>query len=98
MTNLKQLIYLPWPSTSHMLIDEYRVAVGVNGNEAGRACCALVCFLLQLHPLRLQLTLQLADICEGVDLLGVAVPAGIEGEYVLLEHPLKQPDGGISVF
>ena len=66
MTNLKQLIYLPWPSISHVLIDEDGVAIRVYGNEAGRACCALIRLLLQLNSLCLQLTLQLADICEGL--------------------------------
>ena len=87
----------PEPPGSHVLIDEDRVSIRVHGDEAGRPRGALVRLLLQLHPLRLQLALQLADVGERGELLGVAVPAGVEGEDVLLEHPLKQPDRVIAV-
>ncbi|WP_437757601.1 hypothetical protein [Sorangium sp. So ce1389] len=45
----------------------------------------------------LPLALQVADIGERGELLGVLVPAGVEGEDVLLEHPLKQPDHVVAV-
>ncbi len=80
-----------------MLIDEDRVSIGVHGEEAGRPRCALVRLLLQRHPLCLQLALQVADVGERGKLLGVAVPPGVEGENVLLEHPLKKPDRVIAV-
>jgi hypothetical protein len=90
--------YQPLETTaSHVLIDEDRVSIRVNSNEAGRPRCALVCLLLQLHSLCLQLALQLADIGERGELLGVAVPAGVEGENVLVKHALKQPDHVIAV-
>ena len=73
----------------HMLIDEDRVSIRIHGNEAGRPSRALVRLLLQLHPLCLQLALQLADVGESGELLGVTVPAGIEGENVLLKRKMK---------
>src|SRR2546422_4876208 len=81
----------------HMLIDEDRVSIRVHSDEAGRPRCVLVRLLLQRHPLCLQLALQIADIGERGELLSVAVPAGVEGENVLLKHPLKKPDGVIAV-
>src|SRR5215510_13655234 len=81
----------------HVLIEEDWISIRVNGEEAGRPRCALVRLLLQLHSLGLQLALQLTDVCESGQLLGVAVPARVEGEDVLLKHSLKQPDYVIAV-
>ena len=47
-----------------MLIDEDRVSIRVHSDEAGWPRCALVRLLLQLHPLCLQLALQIADVGE----------------------------------
>ena len=47
-----------------MLIDEDWVPVRVHGDEAGRTRGTLICFLLKLHPLCLQLALEIADIGE----------------------------------
>jgi len=79
-----------------MLVNEDRVSVGVHDNEAGRPRCRLVRHLLQLHSLSLELALQLEDICKSGQRLGIAVPAWVEGENVLLEHPLKEPYGVIA--
>ena len=46
----------------------------------------------QLHALRLELALELAHVGERRQLLGVAVPAGVEGQDVLVEHALEQSD------
>src|SRR6185295_4785924 len=80
-----------------MLIEEERVAVRVHGDEACRPRRAFVRLLLEGHPLGLQLALQVPNVRERVELLRVAVPAGIEREDVLLEHPLKEPDHMIAV-
>ena len=44
-----------------------------------------------------ELPLELTDVGERGPLLGILVPAGVEGEDVLLEHPLKQPDHVVTV-
>jgi hypothetical protein len=80
-----------------MLIDKDRIAIRVYRDEAGWSRGALVRLLGQLHPVCLELALQLADIGKRGELLGVAVPSGVEGEHILLEHPLKQPDDVITV-
>src|SRR5580692_8217344 len=80
-----------------MLIDEDRVAIRVDSDEAGRPCRALVRLIYQLHPLCLQLALQFADVGERGELLSVAVPAGVEGENVLLKHPLTTPNDVLAV-
>src|SRR5215207_7934484 len=84
-------------SSSDVLIDEDRVSVRIHGDEAGRPDCTLVCLALELHAVRLQLALQLADVGKSGELLGVLVPAGVEGEDVPLEHPLKKTDHVIAV-
>jgi hypothetical protein len=38
-------------SCSHVLIDEDQISIWVHNDEAGRPRGALVCLLLQLHPL-----------------------------------------------
>ena len=80
-----------------MLIDEDWVSVRVHDNEARWPRCRLVCLLLQLHSLGLELPLQVADVRKRRT-LSVAIPAGVEGEDVFLEHPLKEPDGVVAVF
>ena len=47
---------------------------------------------IKVHALRLQAPLELAHVGELRHRLRVLVPARIEGEDVLLEHPLEQPD------
>src|SRR5437773_2481289 len=81
----------------HVLIDQNRVPIWINGDETGRPRCALVCLLVQLNPLALYLALQRADVGEHAELPSVAVPAGIKSEDVLLEHALKQPYRVIAV-
>ena len=54
----------PKPYRSHMLIDEDWISIRVHSDEARRSRCALVRLLLQLHPLCLQLALQVADVGE----------------------------------
>src|SRR6188768_165903 len=85
------------PAHSHMLIDEDWVPVRVHGDEAGRSRGTLIRFLLKLHPQCLQLALEIADIGERGEWLGLAVPAGVEGENVFLEHPLEKPDYTVTV-
>ncbi len=60
---------------SHVLIDEDRVAVGVYGDDASRPGGALIGLLLQLEAGRLELALELADVGERGELLGILVPA-----------------------
>ena len=62
---------------SHVLVDKDRVSVGVDGDEVRRARGVLVRLLVQLHAGRLQPTLQLAGVGEGLQGPGVAVPAGV---------------------
>ena len=40
---------------------------------------------------------QLADVREWIDLLRVLVPAWVEGQDVLLEHPLEQSNDVVTV-
>src|SRR5574341_1229024 len=80
-----------------MLINEDLISIRIYSHEAGWPGGVFVRLLLQFHPFRLQLALQLADIGERGEILSVAVPAGVKGEDVLLKHPLKQPDHVIAV-
>ncbi len=73
-----------------MLIDKHGIAVWIYNHETGGACAVLVCFGGQFHALRLELALEFAHIRELVELLGVAVPAGVKGQHIPLEHALKE--------
>lgn len=49
------------------------------------------------YALRLQLQLNLANVGKRRHRLGVGVPAGVEGEDVLLEHTLEEADGMFAI-
>jgi len=66
------------------------MATRVHNDEADRSCCALVRLLLRLYLLRHQLTLEVVDIGERGQLLGVAVRKGAECQDVPLKHALKK--------
>lgn len=57
----------------------------------------LVRFGEERHALIPELALQVADVGEGGEVLGAGVPARIEREHVLLEHPLERPDDCVTV-
>ena len=58
------------------------------------------CFhlLRECHTQHLALALQVANVGERRELLGVVLPAGIERSDVLLEHSREQPDHVLAVF
>src|SRR5438045_192293 len=78
------------PVTDHsdVLIDKNRIPVGVHHEKTGGPRRVLICFVHHLHALRLELALQFAHVCESNSFLGVAVPAGVEGQNILVEHAL----------
>ena len=80
-----------------MLIEENRVAIRVHYNEARGPGGVLICLAHQLYALRLQLALEFAHVGECIQLLGVLVPAGIEGQDVPLEHTLKKTDHMVAI-
>jgi hypothetical protein len=85
------------PLTSDVLVEEDGVAVGVHHHEAGRSLGGLVGGIDDLKALGLEVLLQGAHVGEFLQLLGVLIPAGIEGHEVVLEHPVKQADDVIAV-
>ena len=84
-------------SRSHVLIHEDWAPAGVHGEAVGRPCRPLVRLLLERRFLRLQLSLQPANVDEGVEPAGVAVPTVVEREGVALEHPLELPDYMVAI-
>src|SRR3990170_5185989 len=82
---------------SDVLVDEDRVSVGVHGNKTSRPRRLFICLAHQFHALRLELALKLAHVCESVKFLGVTVPARIESQDVLFEHPLEKTDHVVSI-
>ena len=75
-----------------MLVHQDRISVGIGDHERCWAGGALISLARESHSLRLEATLQLADIGEFVDRLRVRVPARVEGQDVLLEHALEEVD------
>ncbi len=76
---------------AHVLVDQHRIAVGIHHDEVSRTRTVLR-FQRERHPLLLQLALQLTHVRETRDQLRIAVPTRVEGQGVLLEHPLEQAD------
>ena len=80
-----------------MLIYQDWIAVRINDHEARWTSRCLICFRLERYALGFQLALEIANISEDIKFLRVAVPAGIKGEDVLFEHPLKQAEDMVPV-
>jgi len=81
-----------------MLIDQHRIAIRVDDYEERRPRRALISLCHQRNALRFEIALQIAHISKVFEPARVAVPAGIERQRVLVEHPLKQADGVIAIF
>src|SRR5690606_27380990 len=81
----------------YVLIDEDRVAVGVDDDEARGSRRGLVGGGRRLDAETSQLALKLADVGELGELVAGRVPAGVEGQDVALEHALKQADRRAAV-
>src|SRR6516164_6372463 len=81
------------PGTWHVLIDEDGVAIRVQQDKARRARRRLVGLHNQGKALTFERLLDVANIVEVRQRVAGAVPAGVERQGVLLEHPLEQPDG-----
>ena len=82
---------------SAMLVNEYLIAVWVNGSETRRTCCLFIRLSRELNALALQMTLNISYITEVVDILRIAIPPRIECEDISFKHTLKETDYGISI-
>ena len=80
-----------------MLIDENWISVRIHCDETSEASGTLICLADKLHALGFQVALQIADVCERIELASVAVPAWIEGQRVLLEHSLEKTDRVVAI-
>ncbi len=76
-------------SRSDVLIHQDRIPVWVNHDKARRPRRALVRLSGHLHALRFQLPLEFTHVRERGQFFGVAIPARIESQDVLLEQTLK---------
>lgn len=81
-----------------MLIYEYEIAIRIGEHKAGGAGGAFIGFGIDGYAVAFKLLLYVAHIVEGIDVLSVVVPAGVEGEDIALEHTLEQAYEGIAVF
>ena len=81
----------------YVLVNQDRIAIGIDDHKACRPGRAFIRFTRECHALILEFPLQVADVREIVKLLALGVPAWIEGERILFKHALKQADYTISV-
>ncbi len=81
----------------HVLIEQQRVAVEVNHLEMRRPVGGLVCLDRQREAARFQGALQFPDVLEVFQGLLVLRSPWVEGQDILVEHPLEQPDPGVPV-
>jgi hypothetical protein len=72
---------------SNVLINKNGIAVGIHQHKTCGSCRAFVRFTYQLDALRLQLTLQLTNIGESIQFLGITVPAGLKVNIFLSNMP-----------
>ncbi len=77
-----------------MLIDEDRVPVGIEQHQTRRPSARLIGFGRERKPLAHQRSLNVAHVFEVGERIIGAIPAGVEGQHVLLKHPLEEADGG----
>src|SRR5262245_13191376 len=80
------------PGTWHVLIDEDGVSIRVQQAKVRRARGRLVGLHDQWKALTLERPLDVPNIVEIRQRVAGAVPAGVERQGVLLEHPLEKPD------
>lgn len=81
-----------------MLIKQNLMAVLINDHHTGRALAALVSFIDHLHTFGQQAPLDITHVGDIGDGCGIAVPARIECQDILVEHALEKPDHGATVF
>jgi hypothetical protein len=72
-----------------VLIDENRVSIWINNHKASRAS--------RLSPASEIMFTPLSNVRKFSELLSIAAPARVEGENVLIEHTLKQPNSVVAV-
>jgi len=80
-----------------MLIHKNGIPVRINHHETCRPGCIPILFSDNLNTLLLQLALEFADIGKRIKTFRIAVPAGIKGQYILVEHFLKKADHTITI-
>src|SRR6266480_5083773 len=81
----------------YVLIYQNRVSIRINNHKASRASRAFVCFYDHVYATIFELTLQLSNVREFSEWLSIATPARVEGENVLIEHPLEQPNSVVAI-
>lgn len=81
-----------------MLIDQHRIAIWIGDDKTCWTGGRFICLGGEGQSCGLELPLQLADICKWLDILRVLIPARVEGQDILLKHPLKETDDVIAVF
>src|SRR6266540_4268453 len=81
----------------YVLIYQNRVSIWISNHEASRASRAFVCFCNHVYATIFELALQLSNIREFSEWLSIATPAWVEGENVLIEHALKQPNSVVAI-
>jgi hypothetical protein len=80
-----------------VLIYQNRVSIRIDNHKAGRACGAFVRFCNHVDATRFELALQFSKVRELLELLSIAIPAGVKREDVLLEHALKQTNIVVAI-
>jgi hypothetical protein len=75
---------------SDVLIEQDRISVGIDYDQAAGTFRGLVGRLRDRHTRRFQLSLQVTNVGEGALLLSAAVPARIKSQHVLFEHAVKE--------
>ena len=81
-----------------MLINQNRIAIGVDDDKAGGAIGGFVDLGSECYTFAFKVFLNDSHIIKTIERAGVFIPAGIEGEDVFFKHSLEQADEGIPIF
>ena len=82
----------------HMLINQHRVAVGVNEGDVSGAGGGFVGFFDEGDAGGLEGLLDVADVGELIQRVALRIPAGIEGQGIFFKHALEKTDDGCGTF
>lgn len=81
-----------------MLVDINHITIRIAEHNTCRACSLFVGLATERNIIIFQLTLNLPYVIEFFKVLGILIPAGIEGQNIVLKHALKQTDKGMFIF
>jgi hypothetical protein len=80
-----------------MLVDQDRIAIGVDPGDVVGAGAIFVGLGGEHDACGFEVGLNFSHVFGVLERCRLAIPTGVKGEAILVEHPLEQADGGFAV-